>query len=128
MQDLDFEKLELNFDKIRNLPDFQERVNLCKSWVGQAEKCQRKGHLQDEYYFALGQAWMEKVNKLLEGYPLEECKGKIKVKGAKPMSKKQRVAWKKENKSTIKAYRKKVQADNERRQKEGNRKPYKVEV
>lgn len=108
--------------ELEQYPDHMERKNLFRSWIGQADKCLRKGYLQDDYYHALMLAWLDKCEMLLEGKPLEECKGKIKIKGQKPRSKKQRIAWKAERKEEIRAYRREVQRRNNERQKRGESK------
>lgn len=113
--------MNLDFSKIKDLPDYQERVSLAKSWAGQVDKCKRKQNLQDPYYGALALAWEEKIAKILSGVPLSECKGKVKVKGQKPMTKKQRIAWKQENKAEIREFRKKVQKTNEEKQRKGDK-------
>lgn len=102
-------------EKLKKYPDYLKRRSLFLSWIGQADKCIRKGYLQDEYYHALFKEWCNKAEKLLEGLPLEECKGKVKVKGQKPMMKKQRLKWKAEHKKEICAYRAKLKERNERK-------------
>lgn len=91
------EHTELDFSTIEHLDDYEKRVNLIKSWNGQINRCQKKG-LKDPYYFSLAEEWQKKIDKCLAGLPLKEVQGKVKVKGKKPMTKKQRVAYKKEQK------------------------------
>lgn len=109
-------------DELKQFDDYNQRRSLFLSWVGQADKCLRKGFLQDRYYHALFWEWLGKAQKLLDGLPLEECKGKVKVKGQKPMVKKQRVKWKAEHKAEIRAYRNEVQRKNEERQRQNGKK------
>lgn len=104
--------------ELAQYPDYEKRRSLFLSWIGQADKCLRKGNLQDSYYFSLGKEWLAKCEKLLEGKPIEECKGKVKVKGAKPLPKKQRIKWKAERKQELRQYRKMLQQKNYERQKE----------
>lgn len=112
-------KIREREDELWKYPDYQVRLGLFRSWLGQADKCQRKAKLQDPYYEKLGLAWLEKCEKLLEGIPVEEVKGKVKVKGQKAMPKKQRLKWKAEHKQEIRAYRKQVMKENERKQRIG---------
>lgn len=88
-----------NYDvsKIQNLPDYNKRINLIKSWEGQIKRCFKK-EAKDPYYGLLAAEWQKKIDKCLEGLPLNEVQGKVKVKGKKPFTKKQRVAYKKEQK------------------------------
>lgn len=109
--------LRLREEELRKYPDYEKRLGLFRSWAGQADKCIRKGYLQDNYYHELFWQWIAKCEKLLEGVPIEEVKGKVKVKGAKPMQKKQRLKWKAEHKQEICTFRKQVQRENEERQK-----------
>lgn len=111
--------LRLREEELRKYPDYEKRLGLFRSWLGQADKCQRKSKLQDPYYEALGLQWLAKCEKLLEGVPVEEVKGKVRVVGKKPMSKKQRLAWKAEHKQEIRTFRRQVQRENEERQKAG---------
>lgn len=102
-------------EELKEYPDYLKRRSLFLSWIGQADKCIRKGYLQDGYYHSLFKEWCVKAEKLLDGLPLEECKGKVKVKGQKPMAKKQRLKWKAEHKKEIRAYRAELKERNERR-------------
>lgn len=86
-----------DFSKIENLPDYNKRVNLIKSWQGQIGRCQKKGE-KDPYFFELAESWQKKIDLCLAGAPLEECQGKVKVKGRKPFTKKQRLRYMKEKK------------------------------
>lgn len=106
--------------ELNKYEDGDKRLNLFRSWIGQADKCIRKGNLQDPYYFSLCEQWLSKCEKLLEGAPIEECKGKVKVKGQKAMPKKQRLKWKAEHKQEIRSYRKQVMKENEERQRRQN--------
>lgn len=99
--------------ELEKFSDYTQRRSLFLSWLGQADKCLRKGYLQDEYYHALFWEWIKKAEKLLDGVPLEECKGKVIVKGKKPMEKKQRIKWKAEHKKEIRQYRQKLKEENE---------------
>lgn len=109
-------------DELKKYPDADIRLNLLLSWAGQADKCIRKSKLQDPYYLDLAEAWLAKCEKLLEGVPVEEVKGKVRVAGKKPMSKKQRIAWKTEHKQEIRSFRKQVQRENEEKQHQQNKK------
>lgn len=71
-----------DYSKIENLPDFDKRVNLIKSWAGQVDKCMRKGK-KDPYYYDLAAEWQKKINKCLAGLPLSEVQGKVKVRNGK---------------------------------------------
>lgn len=113
-------KVKAREKELEKFSDYSERRNLFLSWIGQADKCIRKGNLQDPYYFALCEQWLIKCEKLLEGKPLAECKGKVKVKGAAPMTKKQRIKWKAGRKSELRAYRKELQQKNYEKQKGAN--------
>lgn len=104
--------------ELTKYPDYEKRRSLFLSWLGQADKCIRKGFLQDEYYHALFWEWIKKAEKLVNGEPLEACKGKIRIKGKKPMQKKQRLKWKAEHKTEIRAYRKQLAIKNEEKQHE----------
>lgn len=97
-------------EELKQFNDYDKRHSLFLSWLGQADRCIRKGNLQDPYYHALFKEWIKKVEMLLDGRPLEECKGKVKVKGKKPMKKKQKLKWKVEHKKEIQAYRNNLQA------------------
>lgn len=112
--------IRLREEELRKYPDYTERLGLFRSWVGQADKCIRKSKLQDPYYLDLAKAWLAKCEKLLEGVPVEEVKGKVHVAGKKPMSKKQRIAWKTEHKQEIRSFRKQIQKENEERQRQQN--------
>lgn len=91
-------ELDYDFSKIENLPDYEKRINLIKSWQGQVNKCLRK-EVKDPYFGLLAKEWQKKIDGCLEGKPLEEVQGKVKVKGHKPFTKKQRVKYKKEQKA-----------------------------
>lgn len=88
---------EYDFSKIANLPDFAKRVALVKSWAGQINRCLKKD-AKDPYFGELAVEWQRKIDKCLNGDPLSECQGKVKVKGRKPFTKKQRLAYKAEQK------------------------------
>lgn len=109
-------------NELKQFSDYLQRRSLFLSWLGQTDKCIRKSCLQDPYYAALGEEWLNKAKGLLDGLPLEECKGKVKVKGAKPMVKKQRLKWKAEHKPEIRAYRNDLQRRNEERQRQNGKK------
>lgn len=87
----------IDFSVIEHLPDYQKRVNLIKAWNGQIERCLKK-ESKDPYFGFLAKEWQKKIDKCLAGEPLESCQGKVKVKGKKPFTKKQRVAYKKAKK------------------------------
>lgn len=108
-------ELKTREKELEQFSDYTKRRALFLSWTGQADKCIRKGFLQDDYYHALFLEWCKKAEKLLEGVPLEECKGKVKVKGQKPRQKKQRLKWKAEHKKEIRAYRAELKERNERK-------------
>lgn len=107
--------------ELEKFDDGVKRRSLFLSWLGQADKCIRKGFLQDFYYHSLFWEWMKKAEMLLDGVPVEQCKGKVKVKGQKPMVKKQRLKWKAEHKSEIRAYRNDLQARHMANQKKGKK-------
>lgn len=86
-----------NCEKIKSLSDYEKRVALIQSWQGQIDYCQKK-KVKDPYFELLAQEWQKKIDLCLSGAPLSECQGKVKVKDKKPMTKKQRVAYKKEQK------------------------------
>lgn len=88
---------EYDFNKIKNLPDYNKRVNLIKSWAGQINRCLKKNS-KDPYFGQLALEWQKKIDKCLNGDPLGECQGKVKVNGKKPFTKKQRLAYKAEQK------------------------------
>lgn len=111
-------KLKARENELEQFPDYLKRRSLFLSWLGQADKCIRKGYLQDDYYHSLFWGWIGKAEKLLEGVPIEECKGKVKIKGKKPMTKKQRLKWKAENKKEIRAYRNALQAEHMAKQRQ----------
>lgn len=104
-------------EELKKYLDYDKRIGLFKSWIGQADKCIRKGNLQDPYYFSLCNEWLKKCESLLDGNLIEKAKGKVKVKGESPMSKKQRIAWKQDKKKELRKYRKKLQDKNYARQK-----------
>lgn len=87
----------IDFDKIKNLPDYEKRVNLIKSWEGQRLRCLKK-EAKDPYFGELAKEWQKKINRCLSSEPLSQVQGKVKVKGKKPFTKKQRVAYKKQKK------------------------------
>lgn len=113
-------RLKAREPELEKFPDYSKRKSLFLSWLGQANKCIRKGYLQDRYYHALFWKWVKKAEMLLNGFPLDECKGKVKVKGKHPISKKQRVAWKKERKSEIREYKNEIITKNNANQKKRN--------
>lgn len=89
-----------NYEQIKNLSDYEKRVALIQSWQGQINYCQKK-KAKDPYFEFLAQEWQKKIDLCLAGAPLSECQGEVKVKGKKPMTKKQRIAYKKEQKAKI---------------------------
>lgn len=72
----------VNCEKIRNLSDYEKRVALIQSWQGQINYC-RKKKVKDPYFELLEQEWQKKIDLCLAGVPLNECQGKVKVKGLK---------------------------------------------
>lgn len=110
-------ELRAREDELKKFDDYLQRRSLFLSWTGQADKCIRKGNLQDPYYHALFLEWIKKAEMLLDGKPLKDCKGKVKVKGKKPMVKKQRLKWKAEHKKEIREYRNNLQAEHIAKQK-----------
>lgn len=95
---------EFDMSNIANLPDYQERLQLIKSYLGQwnylvakaiprserrIETNRRVKRPQDkciEHYQNLAQGWMDKINLCLAGAPLNEVKGKVKVATSMPPS------------------------------------------
>lgn len=93
-----------DLDPIKDLPDYEERVQLLKSYIGQRtylcakaipravkriETNRRVKRPQDkciEHYQNLDKAWEEKIQLILQGAPLEEVKGKLKVPTSMPAS------------------------------------------
>lgn len=86
-----------DFSLIENLPDYEKRVNLIKSWAGQISRCQKKKE-KDPYFGSLSLEWQKKIDMCLAGEPLSKCQGKVKVAGKKPFTKKQRLAYKEQKK------------------------------
>lgn len=115
-----YKEIKAREEELQKCADCDKRVSLFKSWLGQADKCIRKGNLQDPYYFSLCDLWLNKCELLLDGEPIEKAKGKVKVKGAKPMSKKQRIAWKQDKKKELREYRQELQKKNYEKQKGEN--------
>lgn len=68
--------------ELEKFDDYTKRRSLFLSWIGQADKCIRKGK-KDSYYNDLFFEWTRKIENLLDGKPLEECKGRIKIKKGK---------------------------------------------
>lgn len=112
-----YKEIKAREEELKKYSDCDKRISLFKSWLGQADKCIRKGNLQDPYYHDLCFEWLKKCELLLDGEPIEKAKGKVKVKNAKPMNKKQRIAWKQDKKKELREYRKKLQKENYARQK-----------
>lgn len=108
--------MEYDYSKIIGLPDFDKRVSLISSWKGQIAYCHKK-KVKDPYFGLLALEWQKKIDKCLEGLPLAECQGKVAVKGKKPFTKKQRLAYKKEHQKEIREFRQKQKRLNEERNK-----------
>lgn len=88
-------------ERIKHLPDYEKRVALIKSWQGQINRCLKKKE-KDPYFGFLAEEWQKKIDKCLAGLPLSEVQGKVKVKGKRPFTKKERVAYKKMKKEQAK--------------------------
>lgn len=88
---------KIDFSVIEHLSDYEKRVALIKSWNGQVNKCRRKA-VKDPYYDRLADEWQKKIDGCLAGLPLSEVQGKVKVRDGKPMTGKQRIKYKKEQK------------------------------
>lgn len=109
---MDYSKIvkidEYDFSKIKDLPDYEKRVQLIKSWLGQRNFCiakaipraqrridtnrrvKRNQTLCIEHWAELAKTWENKIQLCLEGYPLEEIKGKLKTKTSMPPSKRKK--------------------------------------
>lgn len=95
---------DYDFSKIKDRSDYPERLQLIRSWLGQLNFCvckaapraqkridtnrrvKRDQHLCLNHWCNLALAWEDKINRCLEGEPLETIKGKVKVETSMPPS------------------------------------------
>lgn len=99
------EEFEDDFKKIENLPDYEKRVNLVKSYLGQWNYCickrveqnikrrdthrrvKRDPDLMIQHAYDLADAWQERIDRVLSGEPLENFVGKkLECKSENPPS------------------------------------------
>lgn len=89
---------------MRDWPDYEKRLALVKSWLGQLNfvrakaivraqrrldtnrRTKRDQNLAIEHWENLGNAWEEKIDRCLRGDPLDEIMGKLKVATSMPPS------------------------------------------
>lgn len=98
------EEYEDRLKAIQNLPDYDERLNLIKSWLGQfnfinakaVPRAQRRIDTNRrvkrdqakciEHWENLAKGWEDKIERCLAGEPLDQVKGKVKVETSMPPS------------------------------------------